>query len=62
MSEPRKKPFEQPEVVSYEQDELVTETVFTAEAPTKANSHRNLKRHCRPVAAKRTLARLIRLL
>ena len=61
MSEVRK-PFEEPEVVTYAQDELVIDTVFTNGTKSEvASSDRNLKRSFRPVRAKRILNQLIRL-
>ncbi|MFH0954073.1 MAG: hypothetical protein V1873_07065 [Verrucomicrobiota bacterium] len=60
MSEARK-PFQDPEIVTYERDELVIETVFTGEPYSGGgDSDRNLKRNFRSVHAKSILARLVR--
>ncbi|MFH0954074.1 MAG: hypothetical protein V1873_07070 [Verrucomicrobiota bacterium] len=61
-TEPRKE-FLEPEVVTYQRDELVIETVFTGDHSRGAIgvSDRHLKRNFRSADAKRILARLIRL-
>jgi hypothetical protein len=57
-----RKPFELPEVVTYNRNELLTETVFTGVPSNGSNSNRTLKREFRPVLAKGILARFVQAL
>jgi hypothetical protein len=59
-TEPKQKPYEQPEVVTYDQAELVPDTVFTQRNGSGDNndSDRNLKTNFRSVNSQRVLARL----
>jgi hypothetical protein len=54
-----RKPYEKPEVVTYDQNELVLDTVFT-QNDGSGDSDRNLKRHVRAVSPRNVLARLMR--
>ena len=58
MSEARE-PFQEPEIVTYQQDELVSDTVFTM-GKSGNPSDRNLKRNFGAVRAKSILAQLVR--
>jgi len=53
--------FEEPEVVTYNRDELAMETVF-AGVVLQYGSDRNLKRYCRRLASRRALTQLLRIL
>jgi hypothetical protein len=58
-TESGRKPYEKPEVVTYDQNELVLDTVFTQNNGS-GDSDRNLKRGIRPVQSGRILDRLTR--
>lgn len=62
MNEERR-PFQEPEIVTYERDELVIETVFTGRPHSAPDneSDRRVKRNFGSVRARNLLARLSRL-
>lgn len=61
--EPRRKPYEKPEVATYDPAELVPDTVFTQNNGSNGSVHsdRKLKRNIRPVHSKRILHQLTRI-
>ena len=60
-STPEQKPFEEPEVATYERDELAEETVFTGQFTTfLRSSDRRLKTRVRAVRTTGVPARLAR--
>ena len=53
----RRKPLEEPKVVTYDRDELASKPVFTQET-SQVISDRNLKKNCKPANAKKIARKL----